>query len=42
MHSVKLFMMGITLIVIVVGVPFLLFGCASQAPITPETLHISH
>ena len=36
MHSVKLFMMGITLIVIVVGVPFLLFGCANQPTICPE------
>ena len=36
MHSVKLFMVGITLIVIVVGVPFLLFGCANQPIICPE------
>lgn len=36
MHSIKLFMVGITLIVIVVCVPFLLFGCTSQPVICPE------
>jgi len=36
MHSVKLFMMGITLIVTMVGLPFILFGCANQPNICPE------